>query len=221
MLSTVLATKLGAAAAAGAVGLSGAAAVAYTGNLPSGLQDVAHRTIKAPPAHATGPDATDPAAYGLCQAFAKDKQSQDAKDQAKDETKGAASARPGGKPTDKPGKGPGRGNAKGTPGARGNGNGPTEGATGGPGKSKERSVAYRNLVRAAGGEDKVEAYCASVPRPSGEPEASDKPEKPEKAHPTTTPAHATGKPSSSGGDRSAAPTATASAEPTGEPTPSP
>ena len=75
-------------------------------------------------------------------------------------------------------------------------------------------MAYRNLVRAAGGEDKVEAYCASVPRPSGAPDASDKPDTP-RATPSK-PAHPTGKPSSAGADRQGSPSAPAS---TGEPAP--
>jgi hypothetical protein len=213
VLSTVLATKLGAAAAAGAMTLSGTAAAAYTGNLPNGLQDLAHRTIKAPPAHAKGPDATGPAAYGLCQAFAKDKD----KEEEDKEPKGAEkSAEPkADKPTDKPGKGLGRGNGN------GNGNGASDDTD--RGKSKERSVAYRNLVRAAGGEDKVEAYCASVPKPSGEPDAAegdDKADKDDKVKPTKTRAHPTGKPTSDpGAEKSAAtPSATASTEQTAEPT---
>jgi hypothetical protein len=223
VLSTVLATKLGAAAAAGAVTLSGTAAAAFTGNLPNGLQDFAHRTIKAPPAHAKGPDATGPAAYGLCQAFAKDKdKTKDDKDQGSkkdDEAKGAeksAEAKASAKPTDKPGKGLGRGN--------GNGNGKADDTD--RGKSKERSVAYRNLVRAAGGEDKVEAYCASIPKPSGQPDAEEGDEKADKddtAKPTKTPAHETGKPTSDpDAQKSAAtPSATASAEQTPEPTETP
>lgn len=152
VLTTALATKVGAAAAAGTVALSGAAAAAYTGNLPDSLQDVAHKTIKAPaakdkapkepPAQAVGPDATGPAAWGLCQAFAKDKPEKEP--EPGDESPGSS-----------------RGN--------GNGKGKDTGAAGAKGKAKERSVAYRNLVRAAGGEDKVEAYCATVPRPSDEP----------------------------------------------------
>jgi hypothetical protein len=215
VLSTVLATKLGAAAAAGAVGLSGAAAAAYTGNLPDTLQDVAHRTIKAPPAHAKGPDASGPAAWGLCQAFAKDKAKEHG-DQAEDkgdDRGGAATSAP--KATDKPGKGVGRGNGNGN----GKGNGADAQATlGDRGKSKERSVAYRNLVRAAGGEDKVEAYCAAVPRPSGEPDAE---EGGEQAKPTKSP-HATGKPSAADSQRDASPAAHgATAAPTAEPTDEP
>jgi hypothetical protein len=217
VLSTVIATKLGAAAAAGAVTLSGAAAVAYTGNLPAGLQDVAHRTIKAPPAHAKGPDATGPAAYGLCQAFAKDKDKNKDKDKDKEDKGAEKSAEPKGKPTEAPAPKPGKGLGRDK--VNGNGNGKADDA--GPGASKKGSVAYRNLVRAAGGEDKVEAYCATVPKPSGEPDASEDQGKPDEAKPTKAPAHSTGKPSSGAdGQRSTpSPTATPSAEESAEPTP--
>lgn len=95
MLSTLLAGKVVAAAAAGGIALAGTAAAAYTGNLPDALQDIAHQTIGAPavelpdaaterpatpaatptgrPATATpaGPDATGAAAKGLCTAWDK------------------------------------------------------------------------------------------------------------------------------------------------------
>lgn len=84
------------------------------------------------------------------------------------------------------------------------------------------SVAFRNLVAAAGGEDKVEAYCASVQHPSagkaekpsgkaGKP--SGKPDKSSK-HPTGKPTerpgrggtgHPTGPPSSTPGTGTATP----------------
>jgi hypothetical protein len=95
MLATLLAAKTAVAAAALAA-LAGAAA-AYTGTLPGALQNVAHHAIGAPAAnpadqpsshandhatdktpspHATGPsdstrgpDASGPAAYGLCTAY--------------------------------------------------------------------------------------------------------------------------------------------------------
>lgn len=95
VLTTLLAGKVVAAAAAGGIAIAGTAAAAYTGNLPDALQDVAHQTIGAPaakaadaaaerpeapaatptgrPATATpvGPDATGAAAYGLCTAWDK------------------------------------------------------------------------------------------------------------------------------------------------------
>jgi hypothetical protein len=108
----VIATAL----AVGAVGLSGAGvAAAYTGSLPDPLQDVAHRTIRAPAVHhakAVGPDPTGQAAYALCTAFDK------------------ANAH---------------------------------------GKAKQKSVAFGNLATAAGGAEKVAAYCATVARPGSTP----------------------------------------------------
>jgi len=98
MLATLLSTKLAAAAAAGAVTFGGVAAAAYAGALPDPIQDFAHHMVGAPSpdrggthhnsnanAHATehpnpgsagqpvGPDATGPAKYGLCTAFANEK----------------------------------------------------------------------------------------------------------------------------------------------------
>jgi hypothetical protein len=69
------------AAIAAAVVLGGAAAAAYTGALPAPAQQFAHNAIGAPspqPRHspggqqatAPGPDATGPAAFGLCTAYA-------------------------------------------------------------------------------------------------------------------------------------------------------
>lgn len=92
MLSTLLAGKVVAAAAAGGIAIAGTAAAAYTGNLPDALQDVAHQTIGAPAADdaadrseapattptgrpstaaPVGPDASGDAAYGLCTAWDK------------------------------------------------------------------------------------------------------------------------------------------------------
>jgi len=77
LLTSLLSAKLAAAAAAAAaVGLGGAAAAAYVGALPAPAQKVAHDILGAPSAHPTpsatpvGPDATGPAAFGLCTAFA-------------------------------------------------------------------------------------------------------------------------------------------------------
>ena len=99
MLSTLLGAKLGAALAAGAVGFGAIGAAAYTGNLPAGAQHFVHETFasslpdssdsadhgKAADAKdkadkkdkaadstttAVGPDASGPAAFGLCTAWA-------------------------------------------------------------------------------------------------------------------------------------------------------
>ena len=81
MLSSLLGAKLGATIAGVAVGLGGTAMAAYTGGLPTGAQNFAHSTIGAPAATPTptpkatptgktvGPDATGPAAFGLCNAW--------------------------------------------------------------------------------------------------------------------------------------------------------
>jgi hypothetical protein len=89
---TSLTAKAAAAAAAAATALGGVAAAAYTGALPAPAQQFAHGMIGAPspspspsasPGHrpgtpqatpartgAAGPDATGPAAFGLCTAYA-------------------------------------------------------------------------------------------------------------------------------------------------------
>ena len=72
----------------------------------------------------------------------------------------------------------------------------------GAGKAADRSVAFRNLVTAAGGEDKVEAYCASVEHPSAH--SKGKPADHPQGKPTDQPkgkpsSHPTGKPSTTPG----------------------
>lgn len=77
-------------------------------------------------------------------------------------------------------------------------------------QSATASVAFQNLVTAAGGTDKVEAYCATIPRP-GSAAASHATGKPSAvpSHavgaPSAVPAHPTGRPS------------TLPAHPTGQP----
>jgi hypothetical protein len=138
MLTTLLSTKLAAAAAAGALGFGGLAAAAYTGALPEPIQDFAHQTVGAPAAasdHAdpsgqstahdnsqaseqanagqsgqpVGPDATGAARLGLCTAFAEEKAEN--------------------------------------------------------GEVDTRSVAYRALVEAAGGAHNIDEFCAGVAAP--------------------------------------------------------
>ena len=86
LFTSLLTAKAAAAAAAAAVALGGVAAAAYTSTLPAPAQQFAHRVIGAPspqPSHrpgtpqatpartdAAGPDATGPAAFGLCTAYA-------------------------------------------------------------------------------------------------------------------------------------------------------
>ena len=82
MLTTLLSAKAAAAAAVAAVTLGGAAAAASVGALPAPAQQFAHNTFGAPSPTAShssgsgqqatpnGPDATGPAAFGLCTAYA-------------------------------------------------------------------------------------------------------------------------------------------------------
>ncbi|HEX5524656.1 MAG TPA: protein tyrosine phosphatase [Pedococcus sp.] len=159
MSPSTLGARLGIAAAAATLSLGGLSAAAMTGSLPDSAQHVAHQvgappvsdegdetedsteatepaetrtddstesdsdatktedseTRRSAPAHAVGPDATGPAAFGLCNAYSH---------------------------------------------------------AGDKGQAAERSVAFRNLTEAAGGEDKVEAYCADVEHPSGDAKAT-------------------------------------------------
>jgi hypothetical protein len=86
LLISLLTAKAAAAAAVAAAALGGVAAAAYTSTLPAPAQQFAHSVIGAPspqPSHrpgtpqatpartdAVGPDATGPAAFGLCTAYA-------------------------------------------------------------------------------------------------------------------------------------------------------
>jgi hypothetical protein len=86
LLTSLVTAKAAAAAAVAAVALGSVAAAAYTGTLPVPAQQFAHSVIGAPspqPSHrpgppqatpartdAVGPEATGPAAFGLCNAYA-------------------------------------------------------------------------------------------------------------------------------------------------------
>ncbi len=81
LLTSLLSAKAAAAAVAAAAALGGLATAAYAGALPAPAQQFAHNTIGAPspkPSHSpasqptatpVGPDATGPAAFGLCTAY--------------------------------------------------------------------------------------------------------------------------------------------------------
>ncbi|HVB28078.1 MAG TPA: PT domain-containing protein [Mycobacteriales bacterium] len=168
-LSAMISSKLALAAAAGAVTLGGATAAAYANALPNALQNFAHDTIGAPAgshspsgvapttrptptATPVGPNASGPAAYGLCTAYLASTKS----------SNNGASASP--------------------------------------------APAFQALISAAGGADKVAAYCAAATpggqHPTGAPTT----------HPTGAPtAHPTGAPTTH-------PTSAPTAHPTGEPT---
>ena len=88
MLSSLFSAKVAAAATVAVVGFGGIATAAFAGALPSAAQQFAHDTIGAPSPHASrsadannnanaghsgtpvGPNASGPAAFGLCTAFA-------------------------------------------------------------------------------------------------------------------------------------------------------
>jgi len=84
VLASLLSARAAAAAAVAALGLGGLATAAFAGVLPAPAQQFAHHTFDAPAAHPTqatgahpsttatpaGPDATGPAAFGLCTAWA-------------------------------------------------------------------------------------------------------------------------------------------------------
>src|SRR5215467_7439771 len=87
LLSSLLSAKAAAAAAVAVVGLGGVATAAFANALPSAAQQFAHDTIGAPSPHASssahagnkpnaghsgtpvGPNASGPAAFGLCTAY--------------------------------------------------------------------------------------------------------------------------------------------------------
>ena len=87
LLTSLLSARAAAAAAAAALSLGGLATAAFAGALPAPAQQFAHHTFGAPAARATqttgthpsasatpaGPDATGPAAFGLCTAWAHTK----------------------------------------------------------------------------------------------------------------------------------------------------
>jgi hypothetical protein len=84
LLTPLLSARAAAAAAVAALSLGGFATAAFAGALPAPAQQFAHHTFGAPAARATqttgthpatagtpaGPDATGPAAFGLCTAWA-------------------------------------------------------------------------------------------------------------------------------------------------------
>jgi hypothetical protein len=91
-LGSRVSAKLAAAATAAAVTLGGAAAAAYAGVLPASVQELAHHTLGAPPAHPpahpahpvtpAGRRAAGHAGYGLCTAYAHLKAHGSARQQA-------------------------------------------------------------------------------------------------------------------------------------------
>jgi hypothetical protein len=171
MLTTLLSAKLAAALAAGAVGLGGAATVAYAGALPAPVQDFAHHTIGAPAAHpGTPPNPTVSASPHTA-------------------------ARPVGSPSPIASPRSGGPNPAGAA-AYGLCNSYSQALA--HGSAADKSVAFGNLITAAGGADKVTTYCATVVHPGATPSGQPS------THPT--------------GQASTSPDAASSNDPTGKPT---
>jgi hypothetical protein len=96
VLTSLLGARLGAAVAAGVLGVGGFATAAYAGSLPAVAQNFAHAVLGAPAANGqgrpgpegaptttpVGPDATANAAFGLCTAYEHAQVNGSAADQA-------------------------------------------------------------------------------------------------------------------------------------------
>lgn len=161
MSPSTLGARLGIAAAAATLSLGGLSAAAMTGTLPDSAQHVAHQVVGAPPVSDEGDEtedsteATEPA----------ESRTDDTAESDADATKAEDSESPSSAPTDAVGP-----DATG-PAAFGLCTAYSH--AGDKGQAAERSVAFRNLTEAAGGEDKVEAYCAEVEHPSSDAKATD------------------------------------------------
>lgn len=188
-----LSARGAAALAVGAIGLGGIGTAAFAGALPGTAQDLAHHLIGAPAGHpghsgATGNGNANGNGHG--------------RRQSEGQGSGATTPTPG---TRTP-------SATSTP----VGPDPTGAAAFGlctaydgakaSGQAAEVSIAFRNLAIAAGGRDKITAYCATVPHPGsasashGKP--TDQPSQPSdhrsgKASPSTHPGDEVGAPAPS------------------------
>jgi len=158
---STLGARLGIAAAAATLSLGGLSAAAMTGTLPDSAQHVAHQVVGAPPVSDEGDEtedsteATEPA----------ERRTDDSAETDADATKTEDSESSSSAPTDAVGP-----DATG-PAAFGLCTAYSH--AGDKGQAAERSVAFRNLAEAAGGEDEVEAYCAEVEHPSSDAKATD------------------------------------------------
>lgn len=168
MNSSLLGARFGAALAVGVVSFGGVTAAAYTGALPSGLQDLANTTIGAP---AADRDETDEPAETAELAEIPDP-GETAKEKAANGTNAAAVG----------------------PDATGSAAfglctawAHVQDASG---QAGDKSVAFRNLTTAAGTTAGIPAYCATIPHPGSGKLADESTETSDEAK-----SHATGKPS--------------------------
>jgi hypothetical protein len=160
VLTSLLASKVAMVAVASTIVVGGTTAAAYAGALPAGLQELAHQTIGT---QASGTEVSDGDAQGDEDPVTDDPTSaaEDASDDAEDAATDDASPEPTGDasddPTDTPKTGIGP-DATG-PAAFGLCNAWSHGGL------SANSVAYASLVRAAGTDGDLAAYCATVPHP--------------------------------------------------------
>jgi hypothetical protein len=160
VLTPLLASKVAMVAVASAIVVGGTTAAAYAGALPAGLQELAHQTIGA---QASGTEVSDGDAQGDEDSATDDPTSaaEDTSDDAEDAATGDATPEPtddaSGDPTDTPKTGIGP-DATG-PAAFGLCNAWSHGGL------SANSVAYASLVKAAGTDGDLAAYCATVPHP--------------------------------------------------------
>jgi hypothetical protein len=161
VLTSLLASKVAIAAVASTIVVGGTTAAAYAGALPAGLLDLAHQTIGA---QASATEVADGDAQGDEDSVTDDPTddtSADPTDDASASPTDDATAEPTddstADPTDTPKTGVGP-DATG-PAAFGLCNAWSHGGL------STNSVAYASLVKAAGAEGDLAAYCATVPHP--------------------------------------------------------
>jgi hypothetical protein len=160
VLTSLLASKVAMVAVASTIVVGGTTAAAYAGALPAGLQELAHQTIGT---QASGTEVSHGDAQGDEESVTDDPTSagEDGSDDAEDAATDDASPEPTDDASDdltdtpKTGIGP---DATG-PAAFGLCNAWSHGGL------SANSVAYASLVRAAGTDGDLAAYCATVPHP--------------------------------------------------------
>lgn len=170
MLSAHFGVKVGAAVAGLTLALGGTAFAAYSGSLPSAAQNLAHTVIGAPAAPPSSVPPQRPSAA-----------SSESEDAAGATESASAAASVSATPVGPDASGPA---------AFGLCTAWTAHQSGGASTNPEDSVAFKNLATAAGGVDKIAAYCATVTPPSSSMH-------PEGSRPSTLPtmSHPTGRPS--------------------------
>ena len=169
MLSPHFGVKVGTAVAGLTLALGGTAFAAYSGSLPSAAQNLAHRVIGAPAAPPTSVPPQHPSAT-----------SSESEDAASATESARAAASGSATPVGPDASGPA---------AFGLCTAWTAHQSNGASVNAEDSVAFKNLATAAGGSDKIAAYCATVMQPSSSSRPEGRPSN------LSTVSHPTGRPS--------------------------